>query len=254
MQVLVSRWFWTIFLQWLWEEEEGFHRALPAKLIKECLSKGVEQIYLYVSLWGAEPLLCYLCTACVNSSVDTVVMLVSSIVIIISTLCCGHDECYIMIVSVWCVFSKLLRPSWISKYIVKTESNSTTIGCMGHWLFSHHRHYLSDVAAVNSVSLPNCLVTRHRLKDHHGQIILQCDGDDALWLGGSFVQATVMFASTQAGRAPMRWKQGHDHRWIISQHGSVSVHLHRRVGPQCDGMRIWSRTDHKPCGGVSAYP
>ena len=42
----------------------------------------------YVSLYGAEPLLCYLCTIYVNSSVDTIVMLVSSIVIIISTLRC----------------------------------------------------------------------------------------------------------------------------------------------------------------------
>ena len=45
----------------------------------------------YVSLYGAEPLLCYPCTAYVNSLVDTIVMLVSSIVIITSTLCCGHD-------------------------------------------------------------------------------------------------------------------------------------------------------------------
>ena len=80
-------------MQWVWEEEEGFHAALAAKLIKECQSEGVEHIYLVlVSLQGAEPLLCYLYTACVNSSVDTVVMLVSSIVTIISTLCCGHDE------------------------------------------------------------------------------------------------------------------------------------------------------------------
>jgi hypothetical protein len=95
--------------------------------------------FRYVSLQGAEPLLCYLCTAWVNSSVDTVVMLVS-IVIITSTLCCGHDEWCVMIISVWCVFSKLLRPSWISKYIVKTGCNSVTIRCTGHWLFCHHRH------------------------------------------------------------------------------------------------------------------
>jgi hypothetical protein len=35
-----------IFLQWLWEEEEGFHAALAAKLIKECQSEEVEHIYL----------------------------------------------------------------------------------------------------------------------------------------------------------------------------------------------------------------
>jgi hypothetical protein len=69
---------------------------------------------------------------------DTVVMLMSSIVIITSTLHYGHDEWCVMIISVWCVFSKLLRPSWISKYIMKTESNSITIGHTGRWLFCHH--------------------------------------------------------------------------------------------------------------------
>ena len=44
----------------------------------------------YVSLYGAIPLFCNLCTACVSTSFDTVVMLVS-IVIIKSTLICGHD-------------------------------------------------------------------------------------------------------------------------------------------------------------------
>ena len=95
--------------------------------------------FSYVSLYGAEPLLYYLCTACLNSSVDTIVMLVSSIVIITSTLRCGHDEWCVMIISVWCVFHKLLRPSWISKYIMKTGCNSITVGCKGRWLFCHHR-------------------------------------------------------------------------------------------------------------------
>jgi methylmalonyl-CoA mutase cobalamin-binding subunit len=35
-----------VFLQWLWEEEEGFHATLAAKLIKECQSEGAEHIYL----------------------------------------------------------------------------------------------------------------------------------------------------------------------------------------------------------------
>ena len=34
------------FLQWLWEEEEGFHAALAAKLIKECQFEGAKHIYL----------------------------------------------------------------------------------------------------------------------------------------------------------------------------------------------------------------
>jgi hypothetical protein len=120
----------------------------------------------------------------------------------------------------------------------------------GPLVFCHHRRYLSDAARVNSVSPPNQLVSWHRLKDHHGRIVLQRDDDDALWPGSSFVEATMMFASTQAGHAPIRQKQGPDHRWIISQHNGVSVHLHRWVGPQCDRIRIWSRTDHKPCGSV----
>ena len=46
VQVLECQWFWTIFVQWLWEEKEGFHGALAAKLIKECQSEGAEHIYL----------------------------------------------------------------------------------------------------------------------------------------------------------------------------------------------------------------
>ena len=49
-----------------------------------------------------KPLFSYLCAACVNSGVDTVVMLVS-LVIIKSTLHCGHDEWCVMIIFVWCV-------------------------------------------------------------------------------------------------------------------------------------------------------
>jgi hypothetical protein len=43
---------------------------------------------------------------------------------------------------------------------------------------------------------PNRLVTWHWLKDHHERIVLQRDGDHALWLDGSYAEATVMFAST----------------------------------------------------------
>jgi hypothetical protein len=43
-----------------------------------------------------------------------------------------------------------------------------------------HDRYSSDVAGVNSASPPNDLVTQHRLKDHHGWIVLQRNGDDAL--------------------------------------------------------------------------
>jgi hypothetical protein len=46
--------------------------------------------FSYVSLYGAVPLFCNLCTACVITSVDTVVMLVS-IVSVKNTLVCGHD-------------------------------------------------------------------------------------------------------------------------------------------------------------------
>jgi hypothetical protein len=48
-----------------------------------------------------------------------------------------------MIIFVWCVFSKLLRPNWISKCIVKTGCNSVTVGyAFKHrWLFCHYcRH------------------------------------------------------------------------------------------------------------------
>ena len=140
-----------------------------------------------------------------------------SIVIITSTLHYGHDEWCVMIISVWCVFSKFLRPSRFSKYNVKTGCNSVTVGCKGVGCFvitaiplafgeldGHHHCFLSDVAGVNSASRPNRLVTRHRLKDHHGRIVLQCDSDHALWPNGSYAEAMVMFASTQAGHAPMR--------------------------------------------------
>jgi hypothetical protein len=46
VQVLECQYFWMIFLQWLREEEEGFHATLAAKLIKECQSEGAEHIYL----------------------------------------------------------------------------------------------------------------------------------------------------------------------------------------------------------------
>jgi hypothetical protein len=44
----------------------------------------------------------------------------------------------------------------------------------------HHHRYSSDAAGVNSASLPNRLVTQHRLKDHHERIVLQRNGDHAL--------------------------------------------------------------------------
>jgi hypothetical protein len=34
------------FLQWLWEDEEGFHAALAAKQTKVCQSEGAEHNYL----------------------------------------------------------------------------------------------------------------------------------------------------------------------------------------------------------------
>jgi hypothetical protein len=155
-----------------------------------------------------------------------------SIVIITSTLHCGHNEWCVMIISAWCVFRKLLRPSWISKYIVKTGCSSVTVGCTGSWLFCHHRRTTHRWwsrrpssplfvwwAGVNSVSPPNRLVTRHRLKGHHGRIVLQCDDDHALWPDSSYTEATVMsFTSTQVGHAPMWWKQWPDHKRIISQY------------------------------------
>jgi hypothetical protein len=137
----------------------------------------------------------YLC----NSSVGTVVMLVLSVVMIISNLCCGHDEWCVMIKSVWCVFSKLLGPSWIGKYIVKTGCIPTIGEADGH----HHR-YSSDAVGVNSVLLLEHLVTRHRHQDHHGRIVLQHDSDHALWPNGSYAEVTVMFPSTQVGHAPIR--------------------------------------------------
>ena len=141
VQVLESLCFWTIFLQWLWGR-----RGVPCCIgyqadqgVPKWRSGAYLPCFSYVRLLGAEPLLCYLCTTCVNSSVDTIVLLVSSIIIITSILHCAHDEWCVMIIYVWRVFSKLLRPSWISKYIVKTGCNSITVGCKGCWLFYHQR-------------------------------------------------------------------------------------------------------------------
>jgi hypothetical protein len=144
-------------------------------------------------------------------------MLVSSIVIITSTIHCGHGEWCVMIISVWSVFNKLLRHNWISKYIIKTDailspSDVRVVGCFVITAVplavgeanDHHHRYSSNMVGVNSVSPQNRLITRHRLKDHHERIVLQRDGEHALWPDSSYAKATVMFASTQAGHALMR--------------------------------------------------
>jgi hypothetical protein len=59
----------------------------------------------------------------------------------------------VMILSVWCVFSKLLRPSWISKYVW----NCVTVGCKPYWLFCHRRHRIpvgENLITTNSFSNP----------------------------------------------------------------------------------------------------
>jgi hypothetical protein len=165
-------------------------------------------------------------------------MLVSSIVIIISTLHCGHDEWCVIIISVWCVFSNLLRPAELVNTLWKSDailspSNVRAVGCFVITAVplafgeaeGHHHCYSSDAAGVNSASPPNRIVTRHRLKDHHGWIVLQHNGDHALWPDGSYAEAMVMYASTQASHAPMR----------------------RNKDLITDGY-------HKSCSGVSAYP
>jgi hypothetical protein len=76
---------------------------------------------------------------------------------------------------------------------MKTRCNSVTVGCkvVGCFVITaislafgeedgHHHRYLTNAAGVNSTSPPYHLATQHRLKDHHGQIVLQRDGDHAL--------------------------------------------------------------------------
>jgi hypothetical protein len=76
--------------------------------------RSTSTTFLLCKSVGSKPLFSYLCTTWVNSWVHTVVMLVL-LLIIKSTLRCGHDEWCVMIIYVSCVFSKLLRPIWISK-------------------------------------------------------------------------------------------------------------------------------------------
>ena len=47
-----------------------------------------------------------------------------------------------------------------------------------------HRRYMYDAAGIKSISLPNPLVTRHRLNDHQRRIMVQDDGDHDLCTNG----------------------------------------------------------------------
>ena len=58
-----------------------------------------------------------------------------------------------------------------------------------------HRRYTYDAAGIKSISLPNRLVTRHRLNDHQRRIMVQGDDDHDLCTSGSYAEATVMFTS-----------------------------------------------------------
>jgi hypothetical protein len=86
-----------------------------------------------------------------------------------------------------------------------------------------HRRYMYYAAGIKSVSLPNCLVTRHRLNDHQKRIVVQGDSEHDLCTNSSNVEAMLMFTSTdvsavevtaelhrrQSGRSTRQ--QCHDH-------------------------------------------
>jgi len=131
-----------------------------------------------------------------------------------------------MIIYVWCVFIKILRPSRIIKYIVWNRMQF-----YHYWLFCHHywciplvvgeadiqhRCYLSNVVGIKSVSPPNSLVTRHRLKVHitrrwrpwplNRLFIHPSDSDIELDMVVPHVKAVVNSYFTQLCRCAMWWR------------------------------------------------
>jgi hypothetical protein len=64
-----------------------------------------------------------------------------------------------------------------------------------------HRRYTYDATGIKIISLPNRLVTQHRLNDHQRWIVVQGDGDHDLCTGGSYAEATVVLTSTQTSRS-----------------------------------------------------
>ena len=69
---------------------------------------------------------------------------------------------------------------------------------------AQHRRYMYDAVGIKSISLPNRLVTRHRLNDHQRRIVVQGDGDHDLCTGISYAEATVVLTSTQVSRSSNR--------------------------------------------------
>ena len=69
--------------------------------------------------------------------------------------------------------NEILSPSDVSAiycFLITTAGGGANV---------QHCRYTYDAAGIKSLSPPNHLVTRHRLKDHHEQILLQRDGDHA---------------------------------------------------------------------------
>ena len=71
-----------------------------------------------------------------------------------------------MIISVCFVFSKLLRAVYC--FVITTAIGGANI---------QHRRYTYYAVGIKSVSLPNRLVTQHRLNNHQRQIMVQGDSD-----------------------------------------------------------------------------
>jgi hypothetical protein len=94
-----------------------------------------------------------------------------------------------MIIYVCFVFSKLLRIVYC--FVITTAVGGANI--------QHHR-YTYYAAGIKSVSLPNCLVTQHRLNDHQRRIVVQGNGDHDLCTSDSYAEATVVLTSTQTSR------------------------------------------------------
>ena len=89
------------------------------------------------------------------------------------------------IIFVCFVFSKLLRVIYC--FVITTAVGGANI---------QHRRYMCYVAGIQSVSSSNRLVTRHRLNDHQGQIMVQGDGDHDLCTDGSYANMMVVLTST----------------------------------------------------------
>ena len=94
--------------------------------------------------------------------------------------------------------NEILSPSDVSAihcFLITTAGGGANV--------QHHR-YTYDAAGIKSISLPNPLVTKHRLNDHQSWIMVQADDDHDLCTGGSYVEAMVVFTSTQVSRPSKR--------------------------------------------------